>query len=153
MSEISGECDPAWEGVRARFEENFAEGDLGASVCVIHGDERVVDLWGGHRDVAATRPWERDTLVNVWSTTKMMAALCVLRLHDQGHLSVDDPVARFWPEFGRQGKESVLVRHVLSHTAGVPGYDIPITEEEMYDTPFCVGRLATQAPWWEPRRR
>ena len=74
MSEISGECDPAWEGVRARFEENFAEGDLGASVCVIHGDERVVDLWGGHRDVAATRPWERDTLVNVWSTTKMMSA-------------------------------------------------------------------------------
>ena len=150
MSEVSGECDPAWEGVRARFEENFAEGDLGASVCVIRGDERVVDLWGGHRDVAATKPWEQDTLVNVWSTTKMMAALCVLRLHDQGHLSVDDPVARFWPEFGGQGKESVLVRHVLSHTAGVPGYDIPITEEEMYDTPFCVGRLATQAPWWEP---
>ena len=150
MNEISGYCDPAWESVRAGFAENFAEGDLGASACVIHRDEMVVDLWGGHRDVAATKPWERDTIVNVWSTTKMMAALCVLRLHDQGHLSVDEPVATYWPEFGANGKQGVLVKHVLSHTAGVPGYDVPITEEEMYDTPLCLDRLATQAPWWEP---
>ncbi|MEE3328538.1 MAG: serine hydrolase domain-containing protein [Myxococcota bacterium] len=150
MTGISGDCDPAWEGVRTRFVENFAEGDLGASVCVMYGDEKVVDLWGGHRDVAATVPWERDTLVNVWSTTKMMAALCVLRLHDQGRLSVDHPVAAYWPEFGGNGKQGVLVKHVLSHTAGVPGYDVPITEEEMYDTPLCVSRLAGQAPWWEP---
>lgn len=147
---VDGHCDPAWSGVRAAFEKNFTEGDLGASACVIHGDDMVVDLWGGHRDVAATRPWERDTIVNVWSTTKMMAALCVLALHDRGALSVDDPVAAHWPEFGANGKEGVLIKHVLSHTAGVPGYDRPITEEEMYDTPFCVERLAAQAPWWEP---
>lgn len=150
MAAIHGHCEPAWERVRTGLAENFSQGDLGASVCVIHGDEMVVDLWGGHRDLAAKRPWERDTIVNVWSTTKMMAALCVLRLHDQGRLSVDDPVARWWPEFAAQGKDGVQVRHILSHTAGLPGYDVPITEEEMYDTPLCLSRLASQEPWWEP---
>lgn len=150
MTDIRGHCDPAWEGVREGFATNFAEGDLGASACVIAGDEIVVDLWGGHRDVAATQPWESDTIVNVWSTTKMMAALCILVLHDRGELSVDEPVATCWPEFAVNGKEGVLVKHVLSHTAGVAGYDEPITEEQMYDTPFCVERLAGQAPWWEP---
>lgn len=150
MTEIHGHHEPGFAPVRDAFAENFADGDLGASCVVIHGDETVVDLWGGHRDVAATLPWERDTIVNVWSTTKMMAALCVLVLHDRGVLSVDDPVASVWPEFAANGKAGVLVRHVLSHTAGVPGYDEPITEEQMYDTPFCVDRLAGQAPWWEP---
>ena len=150
MSEINGHVDPAFAAVRDEFEKNFVEGDLGASCAVIRGDELVVDLWGGHRDVAATLPWQRDTIVNVWSTTKMMAALSVLMLHDRGQLSVDAPVADAWPEFGANGKEGVLVRHVLSHTAGVPGYDDPIDAEQMYDTAFCVDRLASQAPWWEP---
>ena len=150
MTEIQGHVDPAFLGVRDAFAENFTAGDLGASCAVIHGDELVADLWGGHRDVAATVPWQRDTIVNVWSTTKMMAAVCVLMLHDRGELSVDDPVAAYWPEFAANGKEGVLVRHVLSHTAGVPGYDQPITEDEMYDTARCVAQLARQAPWWPP---
>ncbi len=150
MTDIHGSCDPAFEGVRTAFANNFADGDLGASCVVVHGDEVVVDLWGGHRDVAQTMPWERDTIVNVWSTTKMMAALCTLRLHDQGALSIDGPVAEYWPEFATNGKEGVLVRHVLSHTSGVPGYDTPISEEEMYDVAVCCERLAGQAPWWEP---
>ncbi len=150
MSEIHGHCDPGFASVEENFRTNFDEGDLGASCVVIHGDETVVDLWGGHRDVAQTEPWESDTIVNVWSTTKMMAALCVLMLHDRGELSVDEPVATYWPEFAAAGKHGVLVRHVLSHTAGVAGYDEPITEEQMYDTEFCLARLAGQAPWWEP---
>ncbi len=150
MTEVHGHCDPAWEGVREGFAANFAEGDLGASACVIHRDEMVVDLWGGHRDVAATAPWEQDTIVNVWSTTKMMAALCVLRLHDHGRLSVDDRIATHWPEFAANGKEGVLVKHALSHSVGLPGYDVPITEDEMYNTALCVERLAAQASWWEP---
>ncbi|MEZ5247094.1 MAG: serine hydrolase domain-containing protein [Acidimicrobiales bacterium] len=150
MVEIHGHVDPAFSAVHDGFAENFAQGDLGASCAVIHGDELVVDLWGGHRDVAATLPWERDTIVNVWSTTKMMAALCVLVLHDRGELSVDDPVADHWPEFAVEGKQGVRVRHVLSHTAGLAGYDPPITEEEMYDTVGCAARLARQAPWWPP---
>lgn len=137
-------------GVREGFVTNFGEGDLGASCAVVHRGEMVVDLWGGHRDVAATLPWDRDTIVNVWSTTKMMAALTVLMLHDRGALSVDDPVAAHWPEFAANGKDRVLVRHLLSHTAGLPGFDPPITENEMFDWDLCCANLAAQAPWWEP---
>ncbi|MEQ8842811.1 MAG: serine hydrolase domain-containing protein [Acidimicrobiales bacterium] len=150
MTIIHGHCDPAFTGVQQGFAENFAEGDLGASCAVIHAGELVVDLWGGHRDVAATEPWQRDTIVNVWSTTKMMAALCVLMLHDRGELSVDDPVADHWPAFGANGKQGVRIRHLLSHTAGLPGYDDPVDEEEMFDTAECLTRLAAQTPWWEP---
>jgi CubicO group peptidase (beta-lactamase class C family) len=153
MTDIHGTCADAFTPVREAFASNFAHGDLGASCAVVHRGELVVDLWGGHRDVAATLPWERDTIVNVWSTTKMMAALCVLMLHDRGRLSVDEPVANHWPEFAAAGKEGVLVRHLLSHTAGVPGFDPPITEEQMYDWDFCCARLAAQAPWWEPGTR
>lgn len=150
MSEIHGTCAPGYEGVRDAFAANFAEGDLGASCAVVHRDRMAVDLWGGHRDVAETLPWEQDTIVNVWSTTKMMTALCVLMLHDRGALTVDDPVALHWPEFGRAGKEGVLVRHLLSHTAGLPGFDPPIDAETMYDWDACCRLLAAQAPWWEP---
>ena len=136
--------------MREAFSTNFDEGDLGASCAVVHQGELAVDLWGGHSDVAETKPWERDTIVNVWSTTKMMAALCVLVLHDRGALSVDDPVAAHWPEFSAAGKQGVLIRHLLSHTAGLPGFDPPITKEEMYDWDHCCANLAAQVPWWEP---
>ena len=136
--------------MREAFSTNFDEGDLGASCAVVYQGELVVDLWGGHRDVAQTKPWQHDTIVNVWSTTKMIAALCVLVLHDRGALSVDDPVATHWPEFSAAGKEGVLIRHLMSHTAGVPGFDPPITKEEMYDWDHCCANLAAQTPWWEP---
>ena len=150
MAEIHGTCELGFEGVREAFSTNFDEGDLGASCAVVYRGELVVDLWGGHRDVAETKPWHHDTIVNVWSTTKMIAALCVLVLHDRGMLSVDDPVAAHWPEFSAAGKEGVLIRHLMSHTAGVPGFDPPITKEEMYDWDFCCANLAAQTPWWEP---
>ena len=150
MAEILGTCELGFEGVREAFSTNFDEGDLGASCAVVYQGELVVDLWGGHRDVAETKPWARDTIVNVWSTTKMIAALCVLVLHDRGALSVDDPVVAHWPEFSAAGKEGVLIRHLMSHTAGVPGFDPPITKEEMYDWDFCCANLAAQTPWWEP---
>ena len=150
MTEVQGTCVEEFAAVGDAFAGNFAHGDLGASCAVVHRGELVVDVWAGHADVARTRPWERETIVNVWSTTKMMAALCVLVLHDRGALSVDDPVARHWPQFAAAGKEGVLVRHLLSHTAGLPGFDPPITEEEMYDWDHCCRRLAEQAPWWEP---
>ena len=150
MKEVHGSCETGFEGVRSAFSTNFDEGDLGASCAVVHQGESVVDLWGGHRDVAETEPWERDTIVNVWSTTKMMTALCVLVLHDRGALSVDDPVANYWPEFAAAGKEGVLLRHLLSHTAGLPGFDPPISEDQMYDWDHCCANLAAQAPWWEP---
>ncbi len=148
--EVAGSCAPGYEGVRDALVENLAVGDIGASCAVTVDDELVVDLWGGHADIARTRPWEQDTLVNVWSTTKMMAALCVLVLHDRGALSVDDPVAAHWPEFAANGKEAVLVRHVLSHTAGLPVFDEHVDDLDVFDRDACVGRLAAQPSRWTP---
>lgn len=148
---VQGHCDPCFAAVRAAFEENFAErGEVGAAVAVtVHG-ETVVDLWGGWADEAHTRPWERDTLVNVWSTTKGPTALCAHVLVDRGQLDLDAPVAKYWPEFAAAGKEGILVRHLLSHTAGLPGLRERHTFEQFYDWEFTNARLAASEPWWEP---
>ena len=112
--------------------------------------ETVVDLWGGYRDEERTKPWTRDTIVNVWSTTKTITALAMLTLAEQGRLDFDAPVAEYWPEFAANGKEGVLVRHLMAHTSGVAGWDPPFTVEDMYDWDTSTARLAAQAPWWEP---
>jgi CubicO group peptidase (beta-lactamase class C family) len=147
---IDGSCAPGFDSVRDAFAENFATGDLGASCAVTVDGELVVDLWGGYRDVARRLPWKRDTIVNVWSTTKMATALCVLMLHDRGVLSVDAPMADYWPEFATNGKTGVLVRHVLGHTAGLPVFDEPIDDLAMFDEAECCRRLAAQSPRWTP---
>ena len=143
-------CDPGFGAVGDAFTENFDHGDLGASCAVTVEGELKVDLWGGFRDPARTRPWEQDTIVNVWSSTKTVAALCVLMLHDRGELSVDEPMAAYWPEFAAAGKESVLVRHVLGHTAGLAAFDDVPDDLTVFDWTECCRRLAGQAPRWEP---
>ena len=110
----------------------------------------MVDIWGGYAAAARTVPWERDTITNVFSTTKTMVALCALLLADRGDLDFDAPVARYWPEFGAAGKGGVLVRHVLAHTAGPPDFDGPLSAEDLYDWDAVTARLAAQAPRWEP---
>lgn len=151
MTEIHGTCDARFEGVREAFTANFDQGlDVGASVAVTLDGELVVDLWGGHTDASASRPWERDTLVNVWSTTKTMAALSMLVLADRGLLDLDRPIAAYWPEFAANGKEEVLVRHVLGHTAGLSGWEEPMAPTDLFDWTAATSRLAAQAPWWEP---
>ncbi|MGV9757933.1 serine hydrolase domain-containing protein [Streptomyces tricolor] len=151
---IHGHCEPRFAAVREAFEENFrARGELGAAVAVTVAGETVVDLWGGWADAARTRPWQRDTLVNVWSTTKGPVALCAHILADRGLLDLDAPVAAYWPEFAAAGKEKVLVRHLLSHRAGLSGLREPHTLEDLYDWELTTGRLAAMAPWWEPGTR
>jgi CubicO group peptidase (beta-lactamase class C family) len=110
--------------------------------------EPVVDVWGGFADVDRTTAWQPDTITNVWSVTKTMTALCALVLADRGELELAAPVGRYWPEFASAGKEKVLVRHLLGHTAGLPDWDGPV--EDLYDWPFATARLAAQAPQWEP---
>ena len=110
----------------------------------------VVDLWGGWADVAKTRPWEKDTIVNVYSTTKTMTALCALILADRGELDFDAPVARYWPEFAANGKAAVKVSHLMSHSAGLSGWKEPLKPEDIYDWDKAVALLAAQAPYWEP---
>jgi CubicO group peptidase (beta-lactamase class C family) len=148
---IHGTCDPRFTGVREAFAGNFAGGlDVGASVAVSLAGELVVDLWGGFADGDRTRPWERDTIINVFSTTKTMMALTALVLADRGLLDVDAPVARYWPEFAANGKSDVRVRHLLSHTSGVSGWQERMTTADLYDWEKATRLLAAQAPWWEP---
>ncbi|MER5460101.1 serine hydrolase domain-containing protein [Streptomyces sp. NPDC002668] len=153
-AQIDGHCDERFRAVRAAFEENFRErGELGAAVTVLIDGEPVVDLWGGWADSARSLPWQRDTLVNVWSTTKGPTALCAHLLADRGQLDLDAPVATYWPEFAAAGKEAVLVRHLLSHRAGLSGLREPHTVAELYDWELTTSRLAAAEPWWEPGTR
>jgi CubicO group peptidase (beta-lactamase class C family) len=132
-------------------EASLASGEeLGASIWVNVGGETVVDIWGGHRDTGRSVPWDEDTITNVWSTTKTITNLAALMLADRGELDVYAPVARYWPEFGASGKQDIEVRHLMSHTSGVSGWERPFAREEMYDWDTSTARLAAQAPWWEP---
>jgi CubicO group peptidase (beta-lactamase class C family) len=124
--------------------------DLGASVAVSLDGELVVDIWGGFVDEAGSMPWARDTIVNVWSTTKTVSNLCLLVLADRGELDLDASVARYWPEFAAGGKECVLIRHVLGHTAGLSTWEEPIEPDDLYDWQKCTELLARQTPLWEP---
>ena len=151
---VHGDCDERFAAVRTAFEENFRDRDeLGAAVTVTVDGEVVVDLWGGWADGARTRPWERDTLVNVWSTSKGPVALCAHILADRGLLDFDAPVTAYWPEFAAAGKEKVLVRHLLSHRAGLAGLREPHSLEQLYDWELTTRRLAATEPWWEPGTR
>jgi CubicO group peptidase (beta-lactamase class C family) len=153
-TQVHGHCDARFAAVREAFEENFRErGELGAAVAVTVDGATVVDLWGGWADAAGTRPWERDTLVNVWSTTKGPVALCAHILADRGLLDFDAPVAAYWPAFAAAGKEKVLVRHLLSHRAGLSGLREPHSVADLYDWELTTARLAATEPWWEPGTR
>lgn len=149
--DIHGECDPRFEQTREVLASSIAEGaDLGASFAVTIEGEPVVDIWGGHLDETRTTPWRKDTIVNVYSTTKTMSFLCALVLADRGELDFDADVARYWPEFGVAGKAQVKVWHVMDHAAGLSGMDVPVAGEDLYDWDKMTALLAAQAPWWEP---
>lgn len=149
--DISGDCAARLGAVKDAFARNFSvNNDVGASVAVVKDGELVVDLWGGHQDVARATPWARDTIINVFSTTKTMSCLALLVLISRGLVDADAPVQNYWPEFGQNGKQGVLVRHLLSHTAGVPGWDQRMDAAELYDWDKVTHLLATQAPWWTP---
>jgi CubicO group peptidase (beta-lactamase class C family) len=151
MASIDGTCDERFGAVQRKLADYLDAGDeLGASIVVDLDGDVAVDLWGGYRDEARSQPWQRDTITNVWSTTKTVTSLAALMLVDRGELDVDAPVARYWPEFGAAGKQDVLVRHLLSHTSGVSGLDQPAFAEDLYDWDKATARFAAQAPWWPP---
>jgi CubicO group peptidase (beta-lactamase class C family) len=149
--EIHGHYDPRFVGVRDVFAAAFERGaELGASVCVTLEGESVVDLHAGFADTARTQPWQHDSLVNLFSTTKGMTAICALRLVDQGRLDLDAPVAKYWPEFAAGGKADLPVRHLLSHRAGLPAISKPLPPGSLLDWGVMTAALAEQEPWWTP---
>ncbi len=153
MATINGTCDERFASVRDTMAGNLDSGaDIGSSVAVYLDGELVVDLWGGTiTDLDGNKgEWQQDTLVNVFSTTKTMCNLSALVLADRGEIDLDAPVATYWPEFKSNGKEGVLVKHLLSHTAGLSGFEEQVTEADLYDWDKCCELLAAQAPWWTP---
>lgn len=143
----SDEFAPVVDVFRTNFEDL---GDVGASFAVTRDGELVVDIWAGHLDQERSLPWQRDTILNVYSTTKTMTALAALLLADRGELDFGAPVARYWPEFAAGGKAEVKVSHLMAHAAGLSGLDQPTTPEDLYDWEKMTSLLAAQEPWWQP---
>ena len=149
--DVQGTCDARFEPVRDMLAGQLDSGnDTGASIAVAVDGRTVADLWGGWCDEEHHTPWTENTITNVWSTTKTVTNLAALMLADRGLLDPYAPVAKYWPEFAENGKERIEVRHILSHTSGVSGWEAPFTIEDMYDRDAATRQLATQAPWWEP---
>jgi CubicO group peptidase (beta-lactamase class C family) len=150
-AEIAGTCDGRFAVVREAFRENFSErGERGAGVTVIVEGQTVVELWGGWADTDRSRPWRQDTVVNVFSVGKALAAVCVLALVSRGSLELEDAVSRHWPEFAAGGKEGVTVREVLGHRAGLAAISRDLPEGSLYDWAQVTQALAEQEPWWTP---
>ena len=149
---FSGTYDPAFEPVVEAFLENYRlDQEIGSAVAVMIDGKPVVDLWGGWRDASRARPWERDTIVCMMSVAKGVTAIAFNMLLDRGLVELDAPVARYWPEFAQNGKEGVLIRHLLDHTAGIPVLTTnPLWPGAMYDREAIVGALAQQEPLWPP---
>lgn len=154
MVELNGYCDARFARVHDALAKSIEAGEeIGASLCVNMDGENVIDLWGGWRDKDHSAKWTEDTIVAVFSATKTVTSLAVLMLVDRGQLDLNAPVAKYWPEFAQNGKEHVLVRHLLSHTAGLPAWEPPFSMAEAMDVAASTARLAAQAPWWEPGTR
>jgi CubicO group peptidase (beta-lactamase class C family) len=149
--DVSGSTASGFEPLRHILAANLESGaETGLSLCAVHDGEVVVDLWGGVADIDTATPWQRDTIINTYSLTKTMTALCALLLVDSGDLDLDARVARYWPEFGAAGKQDVLVRHLLGHTSGVAGWEQRVTLADICDIEASSTQLAAQEPWWTP---
>ena len=148
---VHGHCEPAFARVRAALAETLTSGaEVGAALAVYVEGRVVVDLWGGHADAARTRPWERDTIVNLYSVGKAVSSVCALRLVEAGRLDLDVRVAEYWPEFAQAGKEALPVRYLLTHQAGLPAIARPLPSGTWRDWSAMTSALAAQTPWWTP---
>ncbi len=151
---VEGACDARFAEVAREFARNFEErGEVGASVSLTLHGEKLVDLWGGVADPAAGRAWERDTVSIVYSCTKGATALCAHLLASRGLLDIEAPVAEYWPEFARRGKEDATVRMMLDHSVGVPVIKAPVKPGGSCDWDYMIGMLEAQEPFWKPGTR
>ncbi len=149
MSVVFGHVEPGFEPVRDVFRQNFEEkGEIGAGFCVYHEGKRVVDLWGGVAHRGIKTPWEADTLVNIFSGTKGMAALCFLMLEDRGEVDLDSKVVEHWPEFGLHGKDAITIRHVLNHRSGAVALAEDLSLEDLEDTARMEGAMERAPLMW-----
>jgi len=151
---IEGHVSAGFEAVRDAFAENFSRRhELGGACCVYHRGEKVVDLWGGVRNRATGEPWREDTMVLVYSATKGLAAMTLAVAHSRGLLDYEQRVCTYWPEFAQQGKETITVRQLLAHQAGLFAFDEPVDRSVVADLDRLAVVLARQKPAWAPGTR
>ena len=150
MKTVHGAWAPGFEGVREAFARNLAESEVGAACCVYWNGEPVIDVWGGLADREAGRPWQRDTAALVFSSSKGVTAALVHLLAQRDQLDLDAPVARYWPEFAANGKQSITLRHVLTHRAGLPAVDGDLTLDDVFAWDPVCDAIAAQKPIWVP---
>ncbi|KAH7191744.1 beta-lactamase/transpeptidase-like protein [Fusarium flagelliforme] len=151
MAIVYGKCSDRFQSVRSLLEKYIeSEEELGASITINIDGEEVVYIWAGHVDQERRKPWNENTIVNVFSCTKTITSLAVLILIDRGMIDANERVSHYWPEFGQNSKQDVLVRHLLSHTSGVSGWEEALSTEDLYDVEKSTAMLARQAPWWTP---
>ena len=149
--ETQGRFDEKFKSIVDCYVNQFELGlDIGSSLAITYEGEMVVDIWAGTRDRAQSLPWEENTIVNVFSSTKNATSLAAYVLADRGQLDFFAPVAEYWPEFAQKGKENILVSHIMSHSSGLPGWDVPVAGEDLYDPDKVAALFETQEPWWEP---
>ncbi len=148
---IDGISDSAFSSVLDVFTQILEEPEQrGAALCVQIAGETVLDLWGGVIDRHAEQLWQRDTLINIFSSGKPVAAVVLLQLVAEGRLQLDTPLVEYWPEFARQGKQQVTLRHVLSHQAGLPAVLEPLAAQALYDWERMIAAVENTPPWWTP---
>jgi CubicO group peptidase (beta-lactamase class C family) len=151
---VEGQVSRGFEAVREAFADNFARrGELGGACCAFHRGEKVVDLWGGIRNKETGEAWEQDTMVLVWSASKGLSAMPLAIAHSRGWLDYDERVATYWPEFAQQGKDTITVRQLLAHQAGLFAFDEPVDPSVVADLDRLAIVLARQKPAWEPGTR
>lgn len=149
--EVHGSFDERFVGTVEQFAENIRTGDdIGASFALSKDGEMLVDIWAGSKDEAGAQPWQEDTIVNVYSSTKTVSFLCALVAADRGLIDFDERVANYWPEFAANDKQDVRVWHLMNHAAGLAGLDEPVSTADIYDWDRITTLLAAQKPWWEP---
>lgn len=151
MPQLQGTFEPEFAPVVQVFQDMLGEPEQrGAALCVYHQGYPVIDVWGGTTDRAGREPWREDTLVNVFSSGKPVLAVILLQLVQEGRLSLDMPIAEYWPEFAMAGKEQITARHLLSHRSGLSALVEPLPADALYDWQRMVTALEQQQPWWQP---
>ena len=148
---VNGYCDDRFIEARKIFEKSLEDGfELGGAICLEVKGEKVLDLWGGHKDQDRTEAWEENTIVNVFSTTKGIAAICLLQLIEKGLIDIEKPVSNYWPEFSQNGKEDIPVKYLFCHKSGLCGVKEPLEAGAFSDWDLICNQLAKQEPLWEP---
>ena len=148
---IKGSCHKDFQVVAETFAKNFITyGEIGSSVCVVVDGETTVDLWAGYKNEQKTNEWGKNTLSVAFSSTKAALALCIHLLVDRGELNTKEKVTKYWPEYGKKGKEDTTIEMILNHSAGLPAIRTEVKEGGFLDWDYMVDLLENEEPFWVP---